>query len=82
MRGMVLLACALAFGVGAAAAEGPTKPKPQPQKTSESGFSCGDKRYCKAMRSCAEARFHLEQCGERNLDRDGDGRPCENVCKR
>ena len=45
-------------------------------------FSCeGKNSYCKSMRSCAEAKFYLEQCGAKKLDRDGDGIPCENICK-
>ncbi|XXQ68960.1 thermonuclease family protein [Neisseriaceae bacterium B1] len=41
---------------------------------------CGTKRTCTQMRSCAEARYFLNQCGVRRLDRDGDGRPCESLC--
>lgn len=43
-------------------------------------FSCGTKRYCRQMSSCAEANFYLRQCGVGTLDGDGDGRPCEVVC--
>lgn len=42
---------------------------------------CGDKRTCKDMSSCAEARYYLENCGLLRLDRDGDGIPCESLCK-
>ena len=42
--------------------------------------ACGAKRYCREMSSCAEARFHLEQCGLTRLDRDGDGVACEDLC--
>jgi hypothetical protein len=42
--------------------------------------TCGSKRYCKEMSSCAEARFYLEQCGLTRLDGDSDGSPCENLC--
>lgn len=42
-------------------------------------FSCG-KRTCGQMTSCAEAKYHLNQCGVRKLDRDGDGVPCESLC--
>lgn len=42
-------------------------------------YDCG-KKYCKAMSSCDEAYYKLEVCGDRRLDRDGDGVPCENVC--
>lgn len=49
--------------------------------TSSSAYQCGAKRYCKQMTSCAEARYHLTQCGMSGLDRDGDGKPCESVCR-
>ena len=39
-----------------------------------------EKRYCKQMESCAEA---VESwCnGHSDRDRDGDGIPCENICR-
>ena len=42
---------------------------------------CGAKTYCREMASCAEARFHLESCGLTRLDGDGDGTPCESLCR-
>lgn len=57
-----------------------TKKKQSSESGNSSAFECGTKRYCKEMKSCAEAKFHLQQCGLKKLDRDGDGRPCENVC--
>lgn len=44
-------------------------------------FSCSGKRYCREMSSCAEANFYLRQCGVSSLDGDGDGRPCEVLCR-
>jgi hypothetical protein len=44
-------------------------------------FACGARRSCGQMRSCAEARFHLQQCGMSQLDGDGDGVPCESLCR-
>jgi len=44
-------------------------------------FTCGSKRTCGQMSSCAEARLHLTQCGVSRLDRDGDGVPCEALCR-
>lgn len=44
-------------------------------------FVCGRKTYCREMRSCAEARFHLETCGLTRLDGDGDGVPCSSLCR-
>lgn len=46
-----------------------------------SGGSCGTKRYCKEMASCDEARHYLKDCGLAKLDKDGDGMPCESLCK-
>lgn len=42
---------------------------------------CGQKRYCKEMSSCEEAMFFLNNCGLSSLDRDGDGIPCESLCR-
>jgi endonuclease YncB( thermonuclease family) len=52
-----------------------------PPPATNTGQSCGTKSTCKQMSSCAEARFYLTQCGLSSLDRDGDGRPCEALCK-
>jgi endonuclease YncB( thermonuclease family) len=46
-----------------------------------SAYQCGTKRYCKEMSSCAEAVFHLNQCGLQSLDGDRDGTPCEALCR-
>lgn len=43
--------------------------------------TCGSKRTCKDMSSCDEAKFYLTQCGLSRLDRDGDGIPCEKLCR-
>jgi hypothetical protein len=32
------------------------------------------------MTSCKEAKFYLEECGLKKLDRDKDGIPCEKLC--
>lgn len=50
-----------------------------PRQGTAAGFSCG-KRRCGEMSSCAEARFHLEQCSVHSLDGDGDGTPCDSLC--
>ena len=41
--------------------------------------NCG-KKYCTEMTSCSEAYDRFSRCGDRDLDRDGDGIPCETVC--
>lgn len=48
---------------------------------SDSGFDCVGKKYCKHMSSCKEARYRLTVCGDQALDKDGDGVPCESVCR-
>ena len=50
------------------------KPEQQPK------LKCGNKRFCKEMSDCAEARYYLTGCGLSKLDGDGDGIPCESVC--
>jgi endonuclease YncB( thermonuclease family) len=45
------------------------------------GLSCGSKRYCTQMSSCAEAQFYFRQCGLSRLDGDRDGVPCEQLCR-
>jgi endonuclease YncB( thermonuclease family) len=41
---------------------------------------CGSKRTCREMADCAEARRYLK-CGLTRLDGDGDGMPCEALCR-
>lgn len=53
------------------------------QENQEQKYSCDDgKRTCKAMNSCAEVKFYLNQCGVSRLDRDKDGIPCESLCRK
>jgi endonuclease YncB( thermonuclease family) len=44
-------------------------------------FECGVKQSCREMISCEEARFHLVECDLDGLDGDGDGVPCESICR-
>ncbi len=44
-------------------------------------FSCRGKRTCKQMLTCAEARFYLRTCRVRSLDGNGDGIPCNSLCR-
>lgn len=46
------------------------------------GARCGIKRYCREMSSCSEAGFYVVACGATRLDSDGNGIPCENLCRR
>jgi hypothetical protein len=56
-------------------------PGPQPKSLPDTTFNCSTKRKCGEMGSCAEARFYLEECGLTRLDGDGDGMPCESLCR-
>jgi endonuclease YncB( thermonuclease family) len=53
------------------------QPKP---RTSLS--TCGTKKYCGQMSSCAEARYYLNQCGVASLDGNHDGIPSNKLCRR
>jgi endonuclease YncB( thermonuclease family) len=43
--------------------------------------TCWTQKTCGQMESCKEARFYLEECGLTRLDGDGDGVPCESLCR-
>jgi endonuclease YncB( thermonuclease family) len=43
-------------------------------------MECGKKRRCSQMASCDEARFYFSRCGEKMLDGNHDGEPCESLC--
>jgi endonuclease YncB( thermonuclease family) len=51
---------------------------PQPKS---GPLACGTRTHCSEMANCEEVRFYLEQCGVHSLDGDGDGTPCESLCK-
>lgn len=55
--------------------------KPHNETATRDGFQCEGKRTCKEMASCEEAKFYLNQCGVSRLDGDGDGVPCEKLCR-
>lgn len=59
----------------------PKKPALSQPASNASAFSCSVRKTCGQMASCAEARYHLTECGNGRLDRDGDGVPCESICK-
>jgi endonuclease YncB( thermonuclease family) len=41
---------------------------------------CGGKHYCSQMVSCDEAKFYLNHCKVKSLDRNEDDVPCEKLC--
>ena len=73
MKKLLLILTALSFVF-------PTATFAKSKKADAEQFSCADSKYCKEMSSCAEAKFHLNECGESRLDRDHDGVPCESIC--
>ena len=42
---------------------------------SSGGFTCGQKKFCREMTSCEEARFYLTRCGLTTIDGNRDGEP-------
>ncbi len=60
-----------------------TRPSNRPQANRPVAlFRCGAKRTCREMASCEEAKFYLTICGVKRLDGDGNGMPCERLCRR
>jgi endonuclease YncB( thermonuclease family) len=57
------------------------KRKPVASVAPSTPGACGMKSTCGEMSSCAEARFYLKSCGIHRLDGDGDGTPCESICR-
>lgn len=53
----------------------------RPALAAKASKCCGEKRFCKEMVDCAEARYFLTVCGVKGLDGDGDGMPCESLCR-
>ncbi len=49
------------------------------KKTSK--FGCSPRKSCRTVSSCTEAKYHLKICGNKRLDRDKDGIPCESICR-
>ncbi|WP_332688822.1 SH3 domain-containing protein [Devosia sp.] len=61
----------------------PAQSQPRQQVVQQpNARSCPSRRYCSQIGSCEEARWYLANCswGHR-LDGDGDGVPCENICR-
>ncbi len=66
----------------AASPPSPAQAPARPATTeANSSYSCNQRKTCGQMASCAEAEYHLRQCGNSRLDRDNDGIPCESICR-
>ncbi len=46
-----------------------------------SGFVCDCSKSCTQITSCEEAYYQLSTCGCKTKDNDGDGVPCESLCR-
>lgn len=58
----------------------PGSPPPLPDASPSGQWSCAVKKTCGQMQSCEEAQFYLRQC-RAPIDGDGDGVPCEAICR-
>lgn len=58
-----------------------TRSRASKGRAQQANFTCGTKQYCKEMNSCEEARYFLNVCRVKRLDGDGDGVPCERLCR-
>jgi hypothetical protein len=48
-----------------------------PKNSMTTNYQCEEKTICSQMNSCKEAKFYLQSCGLKRLDKDEDGIPCE-----
>ncbi len=83
LESSVRLACDLPTGVTVSPAiyYNPDNPDASDNGSDTIDFSCGSKTTCSAMNSCEEATLYLNSCGISRLDSDGDGVPCESICR-
>lgn len=57
----------------------PSASTPTDQAPQDSGQACG-KKHCSEMNSCEEVMRYFSICGQKSLDGDADGKPCEKLC--
>ena len=83
LESSVRLACDLPTSVTVSPAiyYNPEAPDTSANGSDSIDFSCNSKMTCSAMNSCEEASFYLNSCGISRLDSDGDGVPCESLCR-
>lgn len=58
-----------------------TKPNQIVKQANNGTGRCAVKKTCGQMSSCSEAKYYLNTCGLSKLDKDGDGTPCESLCR-
>ena len=52
-------------------------PSPTASAPVNSQFTCDGRTHCSQMRSCAEAKYFLQNCPNTQMDGNNDGEPCE-----
>ncbi|MBI5625980.1 MAG: thermonuclease family protein [Nitrosomonadales bacterium] len=52
---------------------------PAPSSPAPTDQACG-KKHCSEMNSCEDAMHYFSICGQKALDGDADGKPCEKLC--
>ncbi|HEU0189335.1 MAG TPA: thermonuclease family protein [Gallionella sp.] len=66
-------------GAGAVPLPASVPSTPAPSSSVPTGQDCG-KKHCSEMSSCEEAMHYFSICGQKALDGDSDGKPCEKLC--
>lgn len=56
-----------------------TNSTPVQHPAKKAASDCGHKG-CSTFATCADARAYFTRCGDKLLDGDGDGKPCEKLC--
>jgi endonuclease YncB( thermonuclease family) len=75
--------CVAAIGIKATSSPlPPAIPAAEREVVIPESFACGTKMYCREMTWCEEALFYMQKCGLTRLDGDGDGVPCEDLCRK
>ncbi len=81
MRCIVAIVLASLLSAGSAwAANDPLAPTATPTLEGSGEFQMAQRQSCKAATTCQEA-VEMWCGGYRRADADGDGIPCENVCR-
>ena len=64
-----------------AAPEPVSTPENEASTSTTGAFNCDCSKTCSKMKNCEEAKYQLKECGCDERDGDGDGVPCESLCR-
>ena len=78
LSSILLVFMAMAFFIPAMADDSDTGNDKGP--SDDKGYSCETRKTCSKVASCEEAYYQLKTCGNKKLDADNDGIPCEKIC--